>query len=65
MTGKQFKEFAALVPDHAVVEMDEGYSSANWKPLGVAKIRARLIVTPNVEESADESTLRNLQTVNG
>ena len=50
MTGKQFKEFAALVPDNAVVEMDEGYSSANWKPIGVAKIRARLIVTPKVEE---------------
>lgn len=64
MTGKQLKEFAALVPDHAVVEMDEGYSSANWKPLDVAKIRARLIVTPKVEESEDESTLRNLQSVN-
>lgn len=64
MTGKQFKAFAALVPDEAVVEMDEGYSSANWKALGVTKIRARLIVTPKVEESEDESTLRNLRAVN-
>lgn len=54
MTGKHFKAFAALVPDNAVVEMDEGYATESWKPLKAVKVRARLILTPHVDEPDDE-----------
>lgn len=56
MTGKQFKEFAALVPDNAVIETDEGYTGQKWEPLNPAKIQARLIVTPYVATKALEQT---------
>ncbi len=54
MTGKQFKEFAQLVPDSAVIEiMSERYPN-EWKPLNPAAIQARLIITPEV---ASEETV--------
>lgn len=47
MTGKQFKEFAARVPDDAIVELPEKYGSG-WEALDAKKIRANLIVHPAV-----------------
>ncbi len=61
MTGKQFKEFALLVPDNAVMEMDR----FGWIPINPAQIRAHLILQPEEPARPEDSALRNLQTVNG
>ena len=65
MTGKQLKEFAALVPDNAVIEIDR----FGWVPVSPAQIRAHLSIQPEEPAQptapAEDATLRNLQTVNG
>lgn len=54
MTGKQFKEFAQLVPDSAVIETRSDQYPNEWNPLNPAAIQARLIVTPEVAAKALE-----------
>jgi len=47
MTGKQLKDFAARIPDDAIVQVPEKYGS-DWESLDSKKIRANLIVLPVV-----------------
>lgn len=54
MTGKQFKEFANQVPDNAVIEMQEDRYPREWEPLVPNIIRARLIISPQVEDAKSE-----------
>lgn len=56
MTGKELKEFAALVHDNAVIQVDwgDGYRT-DWKDLKQEDIQATL----------KASTSLNLETVNG
>lgn len=55
MTGKQLKEWAAVVPDGATIEQVEnpGYSYEKWKPLDPTSVRAILLLVP--EQSHDSS----------
>ena len=50
MNGKDFKAFAQLVPDDAVVE----FNHYGWEPLEASKIRACLV--PSVAASPAEQT---------
>ena len=63
MTGKQFKEFAAQIPDDAEIEVQTHHVyPERWDELKPTRIRA--LVT-RIMVPAEASPLRNLQTVNG
>lgn len=63
MTGKQFKAFAALVPDDAEIEVQTHHLYPDrWdalKPTRIRAIEARTIMPEGVNE------LQRLKTVNG